>query len=180
MISLAALAPYQQQKLERSPRALQFRYFVLMMLGAQYELGRENLFQTDCSGTVCWPLFCMGFNVRMTAAELFERVFTHHVPVADIKDYWEHTFAVFYQRAGVISHVAPIVGRGVIFDAVNRDQPAQLKALEPVFNWYREHGYSMYFRGIDWLAARRIADSETARWEGQADAMLKELMEVGA
>jgi hypothetical protein len=176
MISLPALAPYLQQKLERSPRAQQFRYFCLMMLGAQYQLGRENLFQTDCSGTVCWPLFCMGFNVRLKAAELFERVFTHHVPVADIKDYWEHTYAVFYQRAGVISHVAPIVGRGVIFDAVDPAQPAQLKALEPVFSWYKEHGYSIYFREIDWLAARRIADSEAAHWEGQADEILKELL----
>lgn len=180
MISLAALTPYLQQKLERSSRAQQFRYFCLMMLGAQYELGRENVFQTDCSGTICWPLFCMGFNVRMTAAELFERVFIHHVAVANIKDYWEQTFAVFYQRAGVISHVAPIVGRGVIFDAVNTDQPAQFKALEPVLNWYIGAGYDIYFRAIDWLAARKIAESETRAWEGRADEMLLELLEARA
>ncbi len=125
-----------------------------MMLGAQYELGRENLFATDCSGTICWPLFCMSFNVRMTAAELFAGVFTHHVPAADIRDYWDHTYAVFYQRAGVVSHVAPIVGRGVIFDAVERAQPAQLKALEPVAIWYIESGYSVFFREIEWMAAR--------------------------
>ncbi len=180
MISLTDLAPYQQKKLEQSSRAQQFRYFCLMMLGAQYELGRENIFATDCSGSVCWPLFCMGYNVRMTAAELFERVFTHHVPVADIKDYLEHTYAIFYQRAGVISHVAPIVGRGVIFDAVNQDQPAQLKALPPVMDWYLEHGYGLFFREIEWMAARQIAESETRSWEGRADEMLKELMEAHA
>lgn len=178
MISLQALAPYLQQKLESSSRAQQFRYFCLLMLGAQYDLGRENLFSTDCSGTICWPLFCMGFNLRMTAAELFERVFTHHVAVANIKDYWDQTFAVFYQRAGVISHVAPIVGRGVIFDAVNRDQPAQLKALEPVLNWYIGAGYGVFFRAIDWLAARKIVESETRAWEGGADEMLLELLKV--
>jgi hypothetical protein len=178
MISLPALAPYIQRKLEQTLPEERFRYFCLMMLGAQYELGRENIFATDCSGTICWPLFCMGYNVRMTAAELFARVFTHHVPVADVKDYWEHTYAVFYQRSGVISHVAPIVGRGVIFDAVSRDQPAQLKHLEPVLKWYFAAGYQIFFREIEWMAVRQIAEAETNVWEGQADTMLKELWET--
>jgi hypothetical protein len=180
MISLPALAPYLQRKLETSSPAIRFRYFCLLMLGAQYQLGRENIFQTDCSGTVCWPLFCMGFNLRLTAAELFARAFTHHVDAALIRDYWEQVYAVFYERAGVVSHVTPIVGRGVIFDAVDPAQPAQLKALEPVYNWYREHGYGIYFRELEWLAVRKITESETARWEGQADEMLRELLETSA
>lgn len=179
MISLSGLAPYQQRKLEQTSPALRFRYFALMLLGAQYELGRENIFATDCSGTICWPLFCMGLNIRMTAAELFARVFVHHIPVAEIKDYWEHTYAVFYRRAGVIAHVAPIVGRGVIFDAVNKDQPAQLKALEPVLSWYISAGYDVFFRKIEWEAARQIAEAETHTWEGRADDMLKELWDGG-
>ena len=175
MISLLALAPYLQRKLEASTDAERFRYFVFFMHGAQYVLGRENIFETDCSGAICWPLFLMGYNIRMTAAELFERVFIHHVPMAGTKDYWEHVYAVFYRQAGTISHIAPIVGRGVIFDAVNPEQPAQLKALEPVFNWYVSAGYEIFFREIDWAAARRIADSETQSWEARADEMLKEL-----
>jgi hypothetical protein len=180
MISLPALAPYLQRKLETSSPEIRFRYFCLMLEGAQYQMGRENLFQTDCSGTICWPLFCMGYNLRLTAAELFAQVFTHHVPVADVKDYWEHVFAVFYERAGVVSHVAPIVGRGVIFDAVDPARPAQLKALEPVYNWYREHGYSIYFREIEWLAVQKLARSGPRHFEREADEMLKELMEASA
>ncbi len=180
MISLQALAAYQQKKLEQSSRAQQFRYFCLMMLGAGYELRRENIFATDCSGTICWPLFCMGFNLRLRAAELFARVFTHHVDLAYIRDYWDHVYAVFYERAGIVSHVAPIVGRGVIFDAVDPGQPAQLKALEPVYSWYRERGYSMYFREIEWMAARKIAEAGDQRWRAEADEMLRELLEASA
>ena len=180
MVSLSALAPYLQRKLEAAPREQVFRYFCLMLDGAQYQLGRENLFTTDCSGTICWPLFCMGFNVRLTAAELFAQVFTHHVDAALIKDYWEHVYAVFYERAGVVSHVAPIVGRGVIFDAVDPAQPAQLKALEPVYNWYREHGYGIYFREIEWLAVQKLARSGPRHFEREADEMLLELLEASA
>jgi hypothetical protein len=175
MLSLAALAPHLQEKLEHSPREQVFRHFCLMLLGAEYRMGRENLLSTDCSGTICWPLFCMGFNLRLTAAELFARVFVHHVDMALIGDYWEHCFAIFYERAGLVSHVAPIVGRGVILDAVDPAQPVQLKALQPVYNWYREHGYGIHFRDLNWMAARKIADSEPSRFEAEADEMLKEL-----
>jgi hypothetical protein len=44
------------------------------------------------------------------------------------------------------------------------------------FSWYREHGYSIYFREIEWMAVRKIAESEAHRWQGQADEMLRELL----
>ena len=176
MISLAALAPYLERKLVAFSPAERFRYFVLLLQGAEYRLGRENLLQTDCSGTICWPLFCMGIRVRMTAFQLFDRLFTQHVPIADLRDYWDHVYAVFYQKAGVISHVSPIVGRGVIFDAVEPAQPAQPKALQPVMNWYLGSGYNLFFRELDWLAAREAAASVEYSWKSEADEMLKELV----
>jgi hypothetical protein len=68
----------------------------------------------------------------------------------------------------------------VIFDAVDPAQPAQLKALEPVYNWYRENGYGIYFREIEWLAVQKLARSGPRHFEREADAMLKELLEVNA
>ncbi len=176
MIDLARLAPHLQRKLHEATPPERFRFFAMLLHGARYELRRENIFATDCSGTICWPLYCLGLNIRLTAAELFERVYTRHVDIALIRDYWEHTYAVFYELAGTISHVTPVVGRGVILDAVNTEQPVQLKALEPVYNWYRERGYGFHFREIDWSLAQEVSDSGALRWEAEADEMLKEIL----
>jgi hypothetical protein len=180
VIDLARLAPHLQRKLHTATPPERFRLFALLLEGAAYEPGRENIFATDCSGTICWPLFCMGFNLRLTAAELFAQVFTHHVDLAYIKDFWEHCYAVFYERAGTVSHVAPIVGRGVILDAVDREQPVMLKAADPVLGWYRDHGYGFYFREIDWERARSLADHGPRHWEREADDMLLELLGLNA
>ena len=176
MIDLARLAPHLYRKLHAATLPERFRFFALLLEGAAYEPGRENIFATDCSGTLCWPLYCLGYNIRLTAAQFFAQVFTHHVPIADIKDFFGHTYAVFYERAGAISHVAPIVGRGVILDAVDREQPVMLKAAEPVLNWYNAASYSFYFREIDWTQARKLADSGPRHWEREADEMLKEIL----
>lgn len=176
MISLAKLAPYVDRKVRQMGQAQRFRYFVFFLHGAQYQLGSENLFQTDCSGTICWPLFCMGLNVRMTAQDLFTRLFTRHVPAGDLRDYWDHAYAVFYEHGGRVTHVTPVVGRHAIFDAVNVEQPAQVKALQPVMDWYVAAGYGIYFREIDWEAAERIAEEEAFSWDREADSMLKELL----
>lgn len=176
MIQIARLAPHLERKLAAASLPERFRLFALLLEGASYEPGRENIFATDCSGTLAWPLFCMGYNIRLTAAQFYAEVFTHHVPIADIKDFGAHTYAVFYERAGVVSHVAPIVGRGVILDAVDHAQPVMLKAAEPVLNWYRAAGYSFYFREIDWAQARKLAGSGPRHWEREADEMLKEIL----
>ena len=176
MIDLARLAPHLERKLLAASLPQRFRLFALLLEGAAYEPGRENVFATDCSGTLAWPLYCMGYNIRLTAAEFFAQVFTHHVPIGDVKDFGEHCYAVFYERAGALSHVAPIVGRGVLLDAVSRDQPVMLKAAEPVLNWYHAAGYSFYFREIDWALARKFADSGPRHWEREADEMLLEIL----
>ena len=176
MIDITRLAPHLERKLHAASLPQRFRFFALLMEGAAYEPGRENIFATDCSGTLCWPLFCLGYNLRLTAAELFAQVFTHHVDLAYVKEFYDHTYAIFYERAGAISHVAPVVGRCVILDAVDREQPVMLKAAEPVLGWYQDHGYSFYVREIDWDCAHKLADSGPRHWEREADEMLRELI----
>lgn len=179
MIDLEKLLPYLRRKFVMAHRPVLFRHFCLMLLGASYELGRENLFETDCSGTICWPLFCLGYRIRMTAEDLAGRLFIHHVEDAEtVQDYLNRVLAVFFQRAGRVTHVAPIVGRGVIIDAVEPAQPVQLKALEPVVRWYTAHGYGLFIRSIEWRMVESISQTEGAAFLSNADEMLLELADA--
>ncbi len=176
MISLQALALCQQRKLERSSRAQQFRYFCMMMLGAEYELGRENIFATDCSGTICWPLFCIDperLRLRLTAPELFDELFMG--PAMDVSNYYDRVLAVFFQKGGRITHVSPIVGRRAILDAVNPDQPVQIKALDLVAAWYQREGYEVLYKELSWEAAYEVAARSADRWQQEADEVLRSL-----
>jgi len=174
MIDLHKLADYEIQKLKIMGPAEIFRFFCIKLLEADYVMGKENIFETDCSGSVCFPLFCMNLNIRCTAEYLY-----HHIFITiggDIRNFHNRVLAVFYGKHGNISHVSPIVGRGVILDAVDPDQPVQLKALAPVATWYEDHDYTVHFREIDWEAARLVARMEEHSWDQEADEMLKELV----
>jgi cell wall-associated NlpC family hydrolase len=173
MIGMKDIAPYLQRRLVWMTPAEQFRFYAGLMLGAIYKLGQENPFETDCSGVISWALFCMGYNIRLNAAAYLDRVFTH--PVDGVLDYWDHVYAIFFRHGGVVAHVAPILGRGTLFDAVEVGQPAQHKAIGPVVAWYQRNGYEVYFREIDWGKVRAIADAETDVWDREADDLLKEL-----
>jgi len=174
MIDLHKLADYEVQRLKILGPAETFRFFCLKMLDADYVMGKENIFETDCSGTVCFPLFCMGLNIRCTAHYLYTNLFINDA--GDFRKYLNRVLAVFYGRHGNISHVSPIVGRGVILDAVDPDYPVQLKAMAPVMGWYEDHNYSIHVREIDWEAARLVSRQEEHSWMREADAMLVELM----
>jgi hypothetical protein len=174
MISPKALAEYEERKLAGMGAPRLFRYFAMKLLDAEYVMGKENIFETDCSGTICWPLFCMGLNIRVRAEYLYNHMYIHHLREA--QNYYHRVSAVFYGERGAITHVSPIVGRGVILDAVNPEQPVQLKALAPVVGWYQDNGFVIHYREIDWTAALKVAEMTEYSWEREADAMLKELM----
>lgn len=178
MLSVKKIAPYLDNKIRQSNRALQFRLYLGLMQGARYKMRSENLYETDCSGTICFPLFCMGFNIRITAQELFDRMFRVHVSIGEIQHdfYWNKLLAVFYEKAGRVSHVAPIIGRDAIFDAVEESQPAQIKAMEPVLEWYIGNGYSFYVREVDWDAADSVAKDPSNGWDREADQILKDML----
>ena len=175
MINLGKLARYEQEKLKRSTRAQQFRYFCYKLIDAQYILGRENLFATDCSGTICWPLFCMDpkrFNIRMRARDLFRHIFIHP---GYLVEWYSKVMAIFYEKGGVVSHVSPIVGRGVILDAWDPDEPVITKALDEVMDYYLASHYSVYIREIDWRQAEDWGRRDAFSWDREADQILKEL-----
>lgn len=53
MVNLKALAEYEEDKLKGMGAPRMFRFFAMRLLDAEYVMGKENIFETDCSGTVC-------------------------------------------------------------------------------------------------------------------------------
>ena len=166
-------------------RAVQFRHYSLMLVDADegYEWGKETPYGTDCSGTVCFPLIRMGYKIRTTADELYNRLFTFEIEEKDELDL-ERVVAVFYvmqkpwtklsgerMAAGTVRHVTPVVGRYVVVDADwDRDQII-LKTAKEVRVGMERKGAAAEWREIDWKTARLLSgkifygpDDEILKW----------------
>ncbi len=123
-----------QMKIASMSEPQKFRAYALQMLDAQYAWGRENVFGSDCSGTVCLPLMLLGYSIGTTADTLYRRVFTEAVVDRDQNDP-SKIMAVFYLtnapavRRGkelpkdYARHVTPVVGEWVVLEA-NADRGA--------------------------------------------------------
>ena len=140
--------------------AQRFRYWAFKLIDAEYKLGRENILQTDCSGTVCWPLLCMGYNIRITAEELMETVFTRQAAYASMT----RTQALFFRKGdGQVIHVAPFVGPDV---CLNAGDPVQVRTSQFLIHWFESESHAdAIWREIDWEAADLLSKSGQHAWD---------------
>ena len=139
--------------------AQRFRYWALKLIDAEYEMGRENILQTDCSGTVCFPLLRMGYDIRITAQELYEMIFTRPASYATVK----HTQALFFRKSdGRIIHVTPFVGPDVCLNAGN---PVSVRTAQYLIQWFESHEHAEALcRELDWDAADAISRTGQHAW----------------
>lgn len=133
----------------------QFRKFALDLLDAPYVWGSENMLGTDCSGSVCFPLLCMGYRIRTTAHELMEKIFDD-VPSDETSS--EKVMAVFYVtnrdvmhgdrkvKKGTAIHVTPVVGKYVVLNAGN---PVRLYTAKQIRLWYEERDCTAVWRELN-------------------------------
>jgi hypothetical protein len=137
-----------------------------------YEWGKESPYGTDCSGTICYPLICMGYKIRTTADELFKKIFT--VPIKDHTDL-NSIMAVFYvprgpwkkmsgqiMPDGTAKHVNPVVGWYVVCDAdFHRDRIILKTARNVRISFQnRNKGAKAVWRKIDWEAVEYHSERE--------------------
>ena len=122
-------AEYMQKRWSEATLAERFRMATYLYEGLPYEGGKENpLISADCSGTVCGPLYLMGYNIRVNANDLFNMLFTINVSDNETGDQTK-IMAVFYKTlkrikhfgrmvpSGYVVHVAPVVGHWCVLDA---------------------------------------------------------------
>lgn len=139
-----------------------FRLLASLYVNLPYIGGRENfVYGADCSGTVCGPLWLMGYNIRCTADALYNALFT--TPVERHEDL-ETVMAVFCKTqverehfgrmvpVGHVTHVAPVIGRYVVQNAFDPIQPMSTAYL---YEWYSSRDYDVEWRQIDKEALER-------------------------
>lgn len=160
-------------KAERLAAPAQFRMFACMLLDAPYAWGQENPGGTDCSGTLAFPLYLMGYNVRLTADGFMRRIYRTEAP--NISDLGQIA-AVFYVartrrrhgsrivEAGTAVHVTPVVGQGVVLNA-QYGRLARLQAAGIVADEYARKGCDAVQRRLDGDALRIAHASGSAAWD---------------
>jgi len=147
---------YQQALLTNAER---FRYWCVKLLDIPYRWGEENLLGTDCSGTVCWPLLRMGYNIRTTAAGLYHKIFTTKSSYSDDTA----TQALFFRKGGAITHVAPFVGRGVV---LNAGETVRQLTSAYLIRWFEDHEHAEALcRQLDWAAADGVSRMGQDCWD---------------
>jgi hypothetical protein len=172
------IAKAEEQKLNEATKAEQFRFFALKLVDAPYGWGKENLFQTDCSGTLSFPLYMMGYDIRVTADYFFKHVFTKPILTVDELVDVDDIMAVFYVTkkerqhgdrvvpVGTATHVTPVVGQYVVLHA---GDPVSLNTAKTIRTWYPNH--DAVWRKIDWKKADKMHKSGQYAWD--VDPVLK-------
>jgi len=123
--------------------------WLLMQYRAPYGWGRETPEAADCSGSVCMALYAAtGLLVRLTADDLFRRVFTVKADGLGIR-------AAFFVKKGLAVHVAGIVDDGVVVNA--QEGGARVWPLREVAAALLRDGAELVVRGLNRDALGKLA-----------------------
>jgi len=127
-----------------------------------YQGGKESpLIGGDCSGTVCGPLYLMGYDIRTTADSLYKYLF-----IDEVTDYESKTdiMAVFYITqiprehfgrtvpVGIATHVTPVVGRYVV---INAFPMIDFYTAAYVRQWYENRNFKVEWRKLNLKALQK-------------------------
>jgi len=88
-------------------------YIVNLLWNSQYSWGNERLGDTDCSGTICWGLYLMGFNIRITAEEMANKMTDPHKGAPSLGNllFFKH------EDRDTMRHVALFVEKDILLNA---------------------------------------------------------------
>lgn len=168
-VNWAEYAAIMEEKVNKLGKADRFRFWCTNLVGAPYGWGSENIFETDCSGTVAFALWMMGYNVRTTAEGFMRNLFTE----ADEYDK-SKIQAVFYTvredqkhgdrtvKAGTAIHVSPIVGRGVVVNAGNF---VTISTKQSIDTWFiKNRNAYPKIRSLNMAALEKISRDGNMSW----------------
>lgn len=149
-----------RKKLDTRQKSEQFMDYALLFNGTPYKWGQETMRGVDCSGLFSACFTFMGYPIRTTADDFYNRFFIKETTPEfnDLK-----VKAVFFiakdnynvkgtdRLAGSARHIALLVGDGVVFNAVH--PCAKFELLKDVEERYENS--DAVIRGLDWEAVQK-------------------------
>lgn len=113
-----------------------YRCLLKEFIGTPYEWGGSGLRGCDCSGSVCAALsYATGKFIRVTADDLYRRVFTKAVPEDEnMRD--SICAAFFLDETGKAVHVAGYCGLYVNVSKLEKNRRGALRTLEELKAMY--------------------------------------------
>ena len=142
-----------RQHLRTMEKNSRVAYLARLLWGSTDGWGKEVLGSTDCSGSVCWALWLMGFEIRTTAHVLESTATKSATGLPDPGN------LVFWWGLGTklttVVHVAIFSDKMLIMNASNRfvDIP-----LSQEIEKRKGHRYEV--KQIDWAAVKAMSDSK--------------------
>ena len=163
-MTLALVQRQQYDRLIAGNLGREFRYWCKFLIDVPYTWGKENMFGTDCSGTVCWALLRMGYNIRTTADVLMKKVFTRTVLDEDAPRHYNQVRCVFYvDEDGKAIHATPVMGRYVVLDA--GADGIRLETAIHVRQVFESNNKRALWRELDWGKASVLSESASESWD---------------
>ncbi len=142
-----------------------YQYYLGRMQFLHYVSGKENLFEADCSGSVCLALLATGCGIRVTADVLYRKFFTKKNPEAgDIKaaffiSNYDRKLGNRLYHEGECAHVAGVAGTDVVLNCV--EPYAVLRSLSDMRPVYNAMDYTVVVRGLDIHALQKASDERS-------------------
>lgn len=147
------------------PLSDRMAYLVRLLWGSKYTWGAEVIGNTDCSGSVTFALYLMGYNIRVTAHGLL------HLICDEIRrsDARPGDLAFFWREDGSrVKHVAVFSDNGVLMNAASEFEDVPYE-VEVKFRAMQ----TPEFGRVNWSKARDISASDAHSWS--LDSKLKPL-----
>lgn len=135
-----------REKYAGTDRDEQFRLMSGTFLGASYDWGSENTFETDCSGLICGAFILMGYPIRINSEGLRRKVFTKPTSERYAKD---KTKAVFFTKDGKAEHVGILIGPNVLYHSSD-GEGAHYECLSEVVERYKKYDLAVEIRELSW------------------------------
>jgi hypothetical protein len=131
-----------RDKIFSASSAKEFKLYMLNFAEAPYKWGKEGIAGTDCSGLVCGPLMYMGYNVRVTADDLYKKACDKTSEIADP----EKVHLVFFvDKKDRATHVGVFVSPNVIMHASGA-RDVTFDSLDDLMAEYEDKGEKAEFR----------------------------------
>lgn len=126
-------------------------YLVHLLWHSPYVWGSEHIGGTDCSGSVCFALYLMGYNVRVTANDIYNMMTKDCLPTVapGCLAFW------WTKDKKRIRHVAVFSDGDIIMNA----------SEDGMVDTYRFNPFTRSIKSLDWDKVAQVHNKGIYSWD---------------